>query len=80
LKYGVQLNFPVTKNKAEYEAILTRLRIAQALGAKNTLIRSDSQLVIGQVKGDFEVKETRMQRYLKLMNQLVSNFDRVEFT
>ncbi|XP_075636549.1 uncharacterized protein LOC142608753 [Castanea sativa] len=55
------------------------LRIAQALRAKNTLLRSYSQLVIGQVKGDFEAKETRMQKYLKLMNQLVRKFDRVEF-
>ena len=38
------------------------LRIAQALGVKNALLRSDSQLVIRQVKGDFEVTETRMQR------------------
>ena len=32
-----------------------------------------------QVKGDFEAKETRIQRYLKLTNQLVSKFDQVEF-
>ena len=60
LKYGVQLKFPLTNNEAEYETILTGLRIAQALKAKNALLRSDSQLVIGQVKGDFEAKETRM--------------------
>ena len=60
LKYGVQLKFPITNNEAEHETILTRLRIAQALAAKNALIRSDSQLVIRQVKGDFKVKETRM--------------------
>ena len=60
MKYGIQLKFPVTNNEAEYKAILTRLRIAQALRAKNALLRSDSQLVIGQVKGDFEAKETRM--------------------
>ena len=68
LKYGVQLKFPMTNNKTEYEAILTGLRIAQALGAKIALLRSDSQLVIRQVKGDFEAKQARMQRYLKLMN------------
>ena len=79
LKYGVQLKFLVTNNEAEYEAILTGLRIAHAFGAKNILLRSDSQLIIGQVKGDFEAKETRMQKYLKLMNQLVSNFDRAKF-
>ena len=80
LKYGVQLKFPVTNNEAEYKAILTGLRIAQAFGAKNVLIRSDSQLIIGQVKGDFKAKKTRMQRYLKLTNQLISNFDQIEFT
>ena len=79
MKYGVKLKFPVTNNKAEYEAIWTGLRIAQVLGAKNALLRSDSQLVIGQVKGDFEAMETRMQRYLKLTNQLVSKFDQVKF-
>ena len=77
LKYGVQLKFPVTNNEIEYEAILTGLRIV--LRAKNALLKSDSQLVIGQVKGDFEAKETRMQRYLKLTNRFVRNFDRVEF-
>ena len=28
LKYGVQLKFPITNNEAEYEALLTGLRIA----------------------------------------------------
>ena len=79
LKYGVQLKFLVTNNEAEYEAILTRLRIVKALGAKNILLRSDLQLVIGQVRGEFEAKETRMQKYLKLTNQLVSSFDHAEF-
>ena len=68
MKYGVQLKFPITNNEAEYEAILTGLRIAWALKAKNILLSSDSQLVIGQVKGDFKAKETRMQKDLKLMN------------
>ena len=79
LKYEVQLKFLVINNEVEYETILTGLKIARALGAKNALLRSDLQLVIGQVKGDFEAKETRMQRYLKLTNQLVSKFDQVEF-
>ena len=70
---------PPLKNEAEYEALLTGLRIARALGAKNIVLKSNSQLVIGQVRGDFEAKETRMQKYLKLTNQLVSTFHRAEF-
>ena len=60
MKYGVQLKFPVTNNEIGYKAILTGLRIAQVLRAKSALLRSDSQLVIGQVKGDFKANETRM--------------------
>ena len=60
LKYGVQLKFPITNNEAEYEALLTGLRIARALGVEKIVLKSDSQLIIGQVRGDFEAKETRM--------------------
>ena len=42
--------------------------MARAFGPKNILLRSDLQLIIGHVKGNFEAKETRMQKYLKLMN------------
>ena len=38
LKYGVQLRFPATNNEAEYEGILTGLRLGKALGVKNLLI------------------------------------------
>ena len=68
MKYGVQLKFLITNNEAKYKAMLIGLRMARPLGAGNILLKSNSQLVIGQVKGDFEVKETRMQKYLKLTN------------
>ena len=38
LKYGVQLKFPTTNNEAEYEGILSGLRVGKALGAKNLLL------------------------------------------
>ena len=61
LKYEVQLKFPITNNEAEYEALLTGLRIAWALRAENIVLESDSQfIIIGQIRGDFEAKETRM--------------------
>ena len=60
LKYAVRLQFAVTNNEAEYEALLTRLSLAKALGAKNLIVQVDSQLIIGQVKGDYEAKEEMM--------------------
>ena len=79
LKYEVRLRFPATKNEAEYEGILTGLRLGKALGVKHLLIQSDSKLVIEQIKGEYEAKEERMQKYLKLTKHLTREFDEVEF-
>ena len=46
LRYGVQLQFPTTNNESENKAILTGLKIAKTIGAKNMLLKSDSKLVI----------------------------------
>ena len=79
LKYGVQLKFSATNNEAEYEGILTRLRLGKALGVKNLLVQNDSKLVIGQIKGEYKVKEERMQKYLRLTKYLTHEFDKVKF-
>ncbi|XP_050246504.1 uncharacterized protein LOC126694327 [Quercus robur] len=79
LKYGVQLKFSATNNEAEYEGILTGMRLGKALGAKNLLIQNYSKLVIRQIRGEYEVKEERMQKYLRLMKHLTREFDTVEF-
>ena len=55
------------------------LRLGKALGAKKLLIQSDSKLVIGQIRGEYEAKEEKMQKYLKLTKHLTQEFDTVEF-
>ena len=67
LKYVVKFQFPATNNEAKYEALLIGLSLAKALGAKSLIVQADSQLIIGQVKGDYEAKEERMQKYLKII-------------
>jgi ribonuclease HI len=46
LKYVIQIEFPATNNIAEYEGLVTGLRLAKELGIRRLLIRGDSQLVI----------------------------------
>ena len=79
LKYGVQLQFPAMNNEAEYEVILTSLRIEKALGIKNLKLRIDSKLIVRQITNEYEAKEERMKRYLKLTSQLIDDFDDVRF-
>ena len=79
LKYGVQLQFPAMNNKVEYEVILTSLRTEKALGIKNLKLRIDSKLIVRQITNEYEAKEERMKRYLKLTSQLIDDFDDVRF-
>ena len=70
LKYIVRLQFLETNNETKYEALLTGMSLAKVLEAYNLIVQADSQLIIGQVKGDYEAKEERMQKYLKIVQQL----------
>ena len=78
LKYAVKLQFPATNNEAEYEAFLIGLSLARVLKVKALIVQADSQLVIGKVRRDYEAKEERMQKYLKIVKELLY-FDSVEF-
>ena len=60
LKYAVRLQFPATNNETKYETLLTRLSLARVLKAKALIIQANSQLVVGQEKGDYDAKEERM--------------------
>ena len=77
LKYEVQLQFLGKNNEAEYEVMLTGLRITKALRVRNLKLNSDLKLVVGQITKEYKAKEDRMKKYLKLTNQLVSSFDDV---
>lgn len=45
-----------TNNVAEYHALITVMEEALKLGAKNVLIRGDSELIIKQMLGQYRVK------------------------
>uniref|UniRef100_A0A2N9J3R3 Uncharacterized protein n=1 Tax=Fagus sylvatica TaxID=28930 RepID=A0A2N9J3R3_FAGSY len=46
-------------------------------GGRRLKIRSDSQLIVGQVNGDYEAREDRMTKYLKLVRNAMKWFDQV---
>jgi len=64
-------------NQAEYEVILAGLNLAYDMGARDWICKRDSQLVIDQIKGDFEVNEPFLQRYYHTVLNLISRFNRV---
>ena len=61
----MRLDFLATNNEAEYETLLEGMAMVQRMGGKFIKLFSDSRLVVGQVRGDFEAKDERMQVYLR---------------
>ena len=64
IEKSLKLGFLATNNEAEYEALLVRMTMVQKMGGKTVEIFSDSRLVVGQVRGELEAKDLRMQEYL----------------
>ena len=60
----VHLDFPTTKNEAEYETLVAGLDLAKAAKAISVVIHCDYQVITNQVNEDYECKGERMKKYL----------------
>ena len=72
---SLRLDFSATNNEAKYETLLMGMAVTQRMGGKSIKFFSDSRLVVNQVKGEFKVKDERMQGYLSQVKCLQSEFD-----
>ena len=69
------LSFSVTNNEAEYEVLLMGMMMVQKMGGKAVKVFSDSKLVVGQVRGDLEARDSRMQEYLCQIRSIQEKFE-----
>ena len=75
IEKSLRLAFSPMNNEAEYEALLEGMVMVQRMGGKSIKLFSDSRLVIGQVRGEFEEKNERMQKYFSQVKCMQSKFD-----
>ena len=75
IEKSLRLGFSATNNEAEYEALLIGIAMVQKKGGKVVEVFSNSRLVAGQVKGELEAKDLRMQGYLNQARCLQSSFE-----
>ena len=64
IRKSLRLDFSTMNNEAEYEALLKGMSMVQKLGRKTVNMFLDSRLIVGQVNGELEVRDKRMQEYL----------------
>ena len=75
IEKSLRLDFSVTNNEAEYEALLVGMTIVQKIGGKVVEIFSYSRLVVGQIRGELEAKDMRMQEYLSQVRHSQLGFE-----
>ena len=64
----------VTNNEAEYQALLFGLERLQNLGAEKIRIRLDSELIVRQIKGEYQVKSPRLAGLFRRVMALLAGF------
>ncbi|XP_021863719.1 uncharacterized protein [Spinacia oleracea] len=68
-EYAMRFNFQTSNNEAEYEALICGIQMSKAARATEVLVLSDSQLMVSQVKGEYEAKDDAMIKYLEIVHQ-----------
>ena len=74
MEKSLWLGFLTTNNEAEYEALLAGMAIVSQLRGEMIELYFDSRLVVGQVNGEFEARDERMQGYLAKVKQARVHF------
>ena len=75
IEQAIQLNFPASNNETEYEAILAGVDLTKSVSSEKLIIRSDSQLVVGQVNRKYATRYQRIVKYSSLVRQRLGSFE-----
>ncbi|KAL0411868.1 UNVERIFIED_CONTAM: Ribonuclease HI [Sesamum latifolium] len=65
MEFVIRFDFNASNNEAEYEALVLGMRMALDSGALHLLAYSDSQLIVKQVRGEYEAKKESLIQYLQ---------------
>jgi len=70
-----------TNNVAEYMSLILALKEAKKLGCESVSIYSDSKLMVNQIKGIYKVRDEKLNRLKKKVDELLGAFrlERIEF-
>ena len=75
IERSLRLGFSATNNEAEYEVLLMGMNMVQKMGGKTVEVFLDSILIVGQVKGELEAQDARMQEYLSQVKRVQTKFE-----
>jgi ribonuclease HI len=69
-----------TNNQAEYRAVIAGLEKAISLGARRVTIKSDSELVVKQLNGQYKIKNAALRPLYQEIVKLFGTLESVSIT
>jgi ribonuclease HI len=76
--HSYKLNFQCTSNIVEYEALMLGLKLLKKVGAKQIMVRGDSELIIKQIKGEYVKKHPRIRAYRNVVLDYLQCFTEID--
>ncbi|AQL41975.1 ribonuclease H [Halorientalis sp. IM1011] len=64
-----------TNNQAEYEALTKALEVAGDFGFETVEIRGDSELIVKQVRGEYDANDPELREHRVTVRELLAGFD-----
>ena len=77
--FTAKLSFDCTNNVAEYEACVMGLQAAIEKKIKKLTIYGDSALVICQLNGEWETRDSKLVPYQEFIKGLIEQFEKITF-
>ena len=74
IEQSLSFGFKTSNNQAEYEALIVGLELAQDMGAQDVICKSDSQLTVGHIAREFQVKDPLLLKYYHKVRTLLQTF------
>lgn len=77
LQSSIHFTCKATNNDAEYEALIAGLKLALEVRVMNMIVYSDSMLVVGHIKRNFQARGPRTDLYMRYAQELISKLREV---
>ena len=77
--FTAKLSFDCTNNVAEYEACVLGLQAVIEKKIKSLIVYGDSTLVIYQLNGEWETRDSKLVPYQEFIKRLIKQFEEITF-
>ncbi|XP_074337090.1 uncharacterized protein LOC141674268 [Apium graveolens] len=71
IQHAITFSFKATNNQAEYEALISGLKLAKSLGISKMIVYSDSQIVVKQTSGEYIAKDPILEQYQAMVRNIL---------